>query len=95
MDLEPLKPWLTSMYYCWADDPTEASMHDDVFSMAVDLDMINYFSRSEGKINPSSFVGIYCLNPPKDDDCPVGICPNPDIAGPLVRLARKFSFSFL
>jgi len=70
-------------------------MHEDVFSMTVDREMVNYFSRLESRINPASFLEIYCLNPPKDDGCPVGICPNPDIAGPLVRIARKFSFSFL
>jgi len=31
---------------------------------------------------------VYCLNPPGDDGCPIGICPNPDIAGVLVRTAH-------
>jgi hypothetical protein len=65
-------------------------MHEDVFSMVVNLDMVRYFSQPEGKINPQSFPAIYCLNPPMHDDCPVGICPNPDIAGPLVRIASAF-----
>ena len=81
----------TSVFYCWAEDPTEASTHDNVFSMSVDWDMANYFSQPKGNINPLSFAAIYCLNPLKDDDCPVGICPNPDIAGPLVRIASVFS----
>ena len=95
MDPTLLEPWLRSTYYCWAEDPTEASTHNDVFSMTVDPDMIDYFSRPEGNINTSSFVEIYCLNPLKDDDCPVGICPNPDIAGTLLRFGRKSSLSFL
>jgi len=71
-------------------------MHEDVFSMTVDWGMVNYFSQPESRIKPDSFLAIYCLNPSKDDGCPVGVCPNPDIAGPLVRIARMFSFfSFL
>ena len=92
-DLEPHKvsndP--VSIFYCWDEVPREASTH---FSMAVDRDMVDYFSRSEGRINPKSFSAIYCLNPLNDDNCPVGICPNPDIAGPLVRIACEFSFPF-
>jgi len=94
MDLEPRKVSnrSASAFYCWAEDPREASMHEDVFSMIVDRDMVNHFSRPEGRIDLTSFIAIYCLNPLNDDDCPVGICPNPDIAGPLVRIAREFSF---
>ncbi|KAK7691908.1 hypothetical protein QCA50_005313 [Cerrena zonata] len=29
----------------------------------------------------------YCVAPPSDDNCAFGYCPNPDIAGPLVRIA--------
>ena len=65
-------------------------MHEDVFSMTVNRKMLNYFSQQSGRIDPESFVAIYCLNPLGDDDCPVGICPNPDIAGVLVRTARMF-----
>ncbi|TCD68777.1 hypothetical protein EIP91_009790 [Steccherinum ochraceum] len=35
----------------------------------------------------SSYVEAYCLNPPSDDSCSFGYCSNPDIAGPLVRIA--------
>jgi hypothetical protein len=93
LELRSLSNSSTSAFYCWAEDPREASTHDDVFSMTVDWDMVNYFSQPEGKIDPSSFVAIYCLNPPKDDGCPVGLCPNPDISGLLVRIAREFSYS--
>ena len=70
MDLEPraVSNWSTSTFYCWAEDPTEASAHENVFSMTVDPDMVNYFSRPEGNIDPASFVAIYCLNPLKDDN---------------------------
>ncbi|KAF9645472.1 hypothetical protein BDM02DRAFT_3271660, partial [Thelephora ganbajun] len=35
-----------------------------------------------------SYVTAYCLNPPPDDICPFGFCPNPDVAGSLVRIAN-------
>lgn len=90
LDLRRVSGTSSSTFYCWAEDPREASMHDDVFSMTVNREMVNYFSQPEGRIDLGSFVAIYCANPLKDDDCPVGVCPNPDIAGPLVRIARKF-----
>jgi hypothetical protein len=77
-----------SEYYCVINDSREAH---DVISITMDRDMVNYFSRPERGIDLSSFREIYCLNPLKDDDCPVGICPNPDISGLLVRVARKSS----
>ena len=95
LELRRLNNYSASTFYCWAEDPREASMHDDVFSMTVDRDMVDYFSQPEGRIDLTSFIGIYCLNPPKNDGCPVGICPNPDIAGPLVRIACMFSFPFI
>ena len=97
MDLDPrgVGNTSTSAFYCWAEDPKEASMHEDVFSMTVNQNMLNYFSQYDGRINPGSFAAIYCLNPLGDDDCPVGVCPNPDIAGVLVRTARMFSVPFL
>ena len=97
MDLEPrgVSNDSFSTFYCWAEDPIEASTHEDVFSMTVNWNMVNYFSQPEGRINQTSFNATYCLNPLNNDDCPVGICPNPDIAGPLVRIAREFSSSFL
>jgi len=70
-------------------------MHEDVFSMTVNWEMVNYFSQPEGRIDRASFAAIYCLNPLGDDNCPVGICPNPDIAGSLVRIARTSLLSFL
>ena len=92
-------PWVdnssTSTYYCWVEDPSEASTHENVFSMTVNQDMFNYFSQPGGQINLTSFVDIYCLNPLGNDNCPVGLCPNYDIAGLLVRIACMFFVSFL
>ncbi|KAF9645471.1 hypothetical protein BDM02DRAFT_3120145 [Thelephora ganbajun] len=34
------------------------------------------------------YIAAYCTNPPKDDDCPFNFCPNPEIAGPLARIAN-------
>lgn len=93
LDARGLDNSSTSTFYCWGDDPSEASTHEDVFSVVVNWEIANYFSQPEGKIDPQSFPAIYCLNPPKHDGCPIGICPNPDIAGPLVRIASKFSLS--
>lgn len=70
-----------------------APTHVGIFSMTADWDVVNGFSRRAGGILQDS--GIYCLNPPKNDDCPIGICPNPDVDGPLVRIACEFSFSFV
>ena len=85
----------TSTFYCWDEDPGEALMHEGTFSMTVNRGMIDYFSLPEGHIDPSKFTSIYCLHPLKDDSCPVGICPNPDIAGSLVRYACTSSVPFL
>ena len=63
--------------------------------MTVTWDMFNYFSQPGRQIGPKSFVAIYCLNPLGNDDCPVGLCPNSDIAGLLVRIACMFFVSFL
>jgi hypothetical protein len=85
--------WGPSAFYCRAEDLGEVPA-EDVFSMGVDRVMFEYFSRPEGNINRMSFAAIYCLNPPGDDDCPIGLCPNPDIAGPLVRIARTLRLVF-
>ena len=39
------------------------------------------------------YLAAYCVQPPADDDCPFGFCPNPDIAGPLVRVASELTLS--
>jgi hypothetical protein len=40
------------------------------------------------------FITVYCLNPPSEDICPFGFCPNPDIAGPLVRFSSESGQTF-
>ena len=50
--------------------------------------MINFLNLTE---DPKQYVTVYCLNPPEDDICPFGFCPNPDIAGPLVRIASELT----
>jgi hypothetical protein len=92
IDLDPRKLGHdSSTFYCWAEDPRNASMHEEVFSMSVNKDMFDYFSQPQGRIKPASFLAIYCLDPLGNDDCPVGLCPNPDIAGRLLRIARTSS----
>jgi len=41
-----------------------------------------------------TYLSVYCLNPPSDDICPFRVCPNPDIAGPLVRIASGLTPTF-
>jgi len=50
--------------------------------------MVNFLNLSGSNINVKPFLTVYCLNPPSDDGCPFGFCPNPDIAGPLVRFSN-------
>lgn len=40
-------------------------------------------------LDSKAYLSVYCLDPPADDVCPFGFCPNPDIAGPLVRIASE------
>ena len=40
----------------------------------------------------STFKQAYCINPPEDDDCPFGYCPNSDVAGKAFLWSAKFSF---
>ena len=54
------------------------------------LAMYMNYTQAEGNMTFASIVGVYCVNPPADDRCPIGICPNPDAAGTLLRIARKF-----
>ena len=86
--------WLSSpVFYCWPD--TRAVLTHDFCSVTFNSGTVNYCSQMGDDYYSASFETIYCLNPQNDDNCPVGICPNPDIAGKLLRIARKFSLSFL
>lgn len=49
--------------------------------------MVNFLNLTGPDVK--SYLTVYCLNPPADDVCPFGFCPNPDIAGPLVRIASE------
>jgi len=77
-----------------AEDPRDGLIYN-VFSATGGGETAYYFSKLEGRIDLGPFFPIYCLNPPKDDGCPLGICPNPDIDGLLVRIARTPLVSFL
>lgn len=40
--------------------------------------MVNFLNLTQSIGN---YLQAYCNNPPNDDSCPFGYCPNPDIAG--------------
>ena len=68
-------------------------MSDDGWLYSV-RDVAGNYSQEGSDAYWSLIVSLYCVNPPEDDHCLIGICPNPDIAGTLLRIARKFSLSF-
>ncbi|KAF9781525.1 hypothetical protein BJ322DRAFT_1076724 [Thelephora terrestris] len=52
-------------------------------------DTVNFLNLTGSQMNIlRQFVNVYCLKPPPEDICPFGFCPNPDIAGPLVRFSN-------
>ena len=61
---------------------------------SVTENMVNFLNLSGTVIDVKPYLTVYCLNPPADDDCPFGFCPNPDIAGPLVRIASGLAPAF-
>lgn len=78
---------------CFADashtwDPNEFRAND----CNITGNMVNYLNLTGMDYNP--YIAAYCLRPPADDDCPFGFCPNPDIAGSLVRVASEFTPAF-
>ena len=56
---------------------------------SVTSNMVDFLNLTGSDYKP--YFAAYCLNPPADDDCPFGFCPNPDITGPLVRVASESS----
>ena len=54
--------------------------------------MVNFLNLTGPELGP--YFQAYCLNPPGDDNCPFGFCPNGDIAGPFVRLASESTLIF-
>ena len=63
----------------------------EINNCSVTSNMVNFLNLSGSDINIKPFLTVYCLNPPADDVCPFGFCPNPDIAGPLVRFSSEFT----
>lgn len=62
------------------------------YNCSVTDNMINFLNLTG--LDVKSYLTVYCLNPPADDACPFGFCPNPDIAGPLVRIASELTPAF-
>lgn len=58
---------------------------------SVTNNMLNFLNLTE---DYKQYISVYCLNPPTDDDCPFGFCPNPDVSGPLVRVASELTQAF-
>ena len=54
---------------------------------SVTVNMVNFLNLTG--TDYKRYLAAYCLNPPTDDGCPFGFCPNPDIAGLLVRIASE------
>lgn len=48
------------------------------YNCTVMPDMVNFLNLTS---TVSGYIASYCLNPPDDDGCPFGYCPNSDIAG--------------
>ena len=70
-------------------------MSDDLW-YNVTMQMAQYYLQVTGKdLTTETTNNVYCTNPPKEGPCLNGICPNPDIAGTVLRISRKFSLSFL
>jgi hypothetical protein len=62
----------------WGDWQTECK------NVPITAAMVSFLNLTKSK---NSYFAAYCLNPPNDDSCPFGYCPQPDITGPLVRIA--------
>lgn len=61
----------------------------EINGCSVTDNMVNFLNLTVPIADVKSFLTVYCLNPPTDDSCPFGFCPNPDIAGPLVRFSSE------
>jgi len=69
---------------------TEKFWHPAAFrenNCSVTDNMVGFLNLTGADVK--SYILVYCLNPPSNDICPFGFCPNPDIAGPLVRIASE------
>ncbi|KAI0080381.1 hypothetical protein K474DRAFT_248409 [Panus rudis PR-1116 ss-1] len=73
-------PGLECIFQCIETaDPTICNSCTQSFPQSA-IDFLNL-------TNPDNYIQAYCLNPANDDSCPFGVCPNPDIAGPLIRVS--------
>ena len=63
-----------------------------LFNCTVTDSMVSFLNLTGSNIG--RYFAAYCSNPPEDDGCPYGPCPNPDIAGPLVRIASESTYAF-
>ena len=64
----------------------------EFYNCSITSNMVNFLNLTG--TNYTRYLNAYCLEPPKDDDCPFGFCPNPDVAGPLVRVASEWILTF-
>jgi hypothetical protein len=50
-------------------------------TLAAEVTTIVFNSNTNETGARERFISAYCLNPPEDDGCPYGPCPNPDVTG--------------
>ncbi|KAI0080981.1 hypothetical protein K474DRAFT_1657161 [Panus rudis PR-1116 ss-1] len=65
----------------YQEDPEYAYLRNS--TCPVTSNMVAFLNLTDSK----AYFQAYCTNPPLDDSCSFGYCPNPDVAGPLVRIA--------
>lgn len=86
-DDQQLYPYYPPGINCW----TDGGMWDpDIFesnNCSITNNMVSFLNLTGRDYR--RYLAAYCLEPQKNDDCPFGFCPNPDIAGPLVRVASE------
>lgn len=81
-------PDIACFYYAWGGYFSPAVFKS--LNCSVTDNMINFLNLTGADSSTAKeFVNIFCLNPPDGDLCSFGFCPNPDIAGPLVRYSSE------
>ena len=86
-DQNPLSTTYPPDIGCFSGAPYWAPWIFQELNCSVTNNMVNYLNLTGPDVK--SYLTVYCLNAPSDDVCPFGFCPNPDIAGPLVRIASE------
>ncbi|KAK7683467.1 hypothetical protein QCA50_013301 [Cerrena zonata] len=93
-----MDPLILANFTQWISD-TDCS-HIQQYNLSQNCDdvpvtqsMVNFLNLTTAGL--SIFKQAYCVNPPEDDSCPFGYCPNADVAGPLVRIAAYVTNFFL